>query len=90
MGARQLFRIKPRIMQQARETFTGGLKVIKEPGQRRLAACLDGDEREHEITDGFLLMPVCVWQNKADILAEASGKGVLSHRKPMLSRVTDS
>jgi hypothetical protein len=55
-----------------------------------LTAGLDAQERKHEITDGFLLMPVRIRQNKTDLLAEASGKRVLSHRKPMLSRVTDS
>jgi hypothetical protein len=56
-----------------------GFKVIKETGQSSLAATLHYAERTHEVTDGFLLMSVCVWQNKTDILAEASGKSVWVH-----------
>src|SRR5207248_229499 len=87
---RQRFDLKPRVVQQARQSLRGGFKVIKETSQSSLAATLHQAECAHEVRDGFLLVPVCIGQNKTDILAEASGQGVLSHRKPMLSRVNDS
>ncbi len=81
MSQRQFFGHQSFIVQQARESFTGGLEVVKETCQCRLATRSDAQEREHEITDGFLLMPMCVGQNKADILAEASGQRALVHRR---------
>ncbi len=77
----QLFSVQTRVMQQARETFSGRFKVVKESGKSGLAACSHAHEREDKITDSFSLMPVCVGQNEADILAEASGKRVLGHRR---------
>src|SRR5215217_453933 len=90
VSQRQLLGLKSCVVQQTRESLRGSFKVIKETSQSSLAATLHHDHCAHEVRDGFLLMPVCVWQNKTDILAEASGKRVLSHRKPMLSRVSDS
>src|SRR5438270_130938 len=81
MSARQLLSAETRIMGQAEKTFAGGFKVVKESSQSGLTASADAQECEHEITDGFLLMPVCARQNKTDILAEASGKRVLVHRR---------
>src|SRR5215213_746767 len=86
----QLLGRKSRVVQQTRETLRGSFKVVKETGQSSLTATLHGNKCEHEVGDSFLLMPVCVGQNKTDILAEASGNRVSSHRKPMLSRVADS
>lgn len=57
----------------------GRIKVVKDTSQRRLAAGLCTDERMDEVRDGFLLMPVGVRQNKADIFASASGKRILVH-----------
>src|ERR1051326_1388897 len=68
VSERQLFTLKPSVMQQARETLAGGFKVIKETSQSSLAATLHQHQCAHEICDNFLLMPVCVWQNKTDIL----------------------
>jgi hypothetical protein len=65
----QFLGLKSSVMQQAREPFTGGLDVVKESGKRGLAAGSHVYEREDKITDGFLLMSVCVGQNEADILA---------------------
>src|SRR5437588_1212589 len=81
MRTRQPLSLQARVVEQARESFAGGLEVVKESCERRLAATPNAQEREHEITDGFPLVPVCVGQNEADILAEASGQRVLSHRK---------
>jgi len=81
MSERQRFSLQPLIVEQARETFTSRLEVVKESGERCLAAASHAHEREDEITDSFLLMPMCAGQNKADILAEASGKRVLVHRR---------
>ncbi|MGA9994824.1 MAG: hypothetical protein WBP93_05375 [Pyrinomonadaceae bacterium] len=81
MRARQLFAHKPLIVQQARETFTGRFKAVKESGKRRLTATPHAQERKDEIANGFLLMSMCVRQNKTDILAKASGKRALVHRR---------
>lgn len=81
MSARQRFSLQPFVVEQAREAFTGRLEVIKESDERRLTATPHADEREDKIRDGLLLMPVCVGQNEADILAEASGKRALGHRR---------
>ena len=37
--------------------------------------------RAPEISDGLPLMPVCLGQNEADMLAEASGQRALVHRR---------
>jgi hypothetical protein len=81
MSARQLLSVETRIMEQTEKTFAGGFKVVKESGQSGLTASADAQECKHEITDGFLLMSMCVRQNKADIFAEASGQRVLVHRR---------
>src|SRR5207248_6734898 len=78
---RQLVGQQPRIMQEARESLARCFKVVKESSESRLTATLHRNECHDKITDGFLLMSVCVWQNKADILAEASGKSVFVHRR---------
>ena len=72
-------------MNESREAFAGGLEVIKEAGKPGLATALHHHESQDEITDGFLLMSMCIRQNEADILFQASGQRVLCHRKPMLS-----
>ncbi len=77
-------------LQQAEQSKACRFKVVKESGKSCLAAALHHHHGQHEISNGFLLMPMRVGQDEADILAEASGRRVSSHRKPMLSRVTDS
>jgi hypothetical protein len=79
--SRQRFRVEPRVVQEAEQAFAGSFKVVKESGKPGLAASPHAQESEHEITDGLLLMPMCIWQNEADILAQASGKRALVHRR---------
>lgn len=56
-------------MNEPREAFAGGLGVIKEAGQPGLATALHHHDSQYEISQGFLLMPMCVGQNETDILA---------------------
>jgi hypothetical protein len=87
-SAKPSSRFESRVVEQAREPLTGGLEVIKEAGGGGLAARLHDDERAHEIRDGLLLMPVCLGQDEADILAQASGSRALFHgRTNALTRV---
>jgi hypothetical protein len=68
-------------VQPTEQAFAGRFTVVKESGQSGLAAGPNAQAREDEITDGFASMSMCVRQNKADILAEASGKRALVHRR---------
>ncbi|HEY0322017.1 MAG TPA: hypothetical protein VGC66_13745 [Pyrinomonadaceae bacterium] len=79
--ARQLIGPQTRIMQEARESLAGSFKVIKESGESGLTATLHRNKCHDKIRDGFLLMSVCVWQDAADILAEASVKSIFVHRR---------
>lgn len=66
----------------------GCSKVINEYGKRRLTATSHNDESQREIRDSFLLMPICIGQDTADIPAKASVRSSFVGRGTDASRVT--
>jgi hypothetical protein len=88
--ARHRIDIETRIMQKARESFAGSLKVVEETSQAGLTATPFGDKRKNKIYKSVALMAVCIVKDQVDILNKASGSRVLSHHNPILYRVYDS
>jgi NRAMP (natural resistance-associated macrophage protein)-like metal ion transporter len=77
-----LLHVQAWIMQPARQSPAGRLKVGKVPRQCRLTTGPHHQQCGDKVAKRTALMPVCLRQHGVDIVLQASGQRVLCHGKP--------